>query len=140
MAKKAAPIAKKKTTRRKKRKNAKQALLHWPEKLSKSRRLPELELQGGPGTKIRPLKCASWSLALNPDFAHLTVTPKPRTAATTKKWYNCFSLMGHGYNFVAKLGKTTRVLVSHPICTEYSDKQLVFSFMLAPKPVVPVDF
>lgn len=129
-----------KRPRRKSATRSKPPLLHWPDNLQNGRRLPALELHASAGAKLRPLKCATWGLTLNPDFGHLTITPKPRTEATVRKWRDCFSLMGNGNDFIAKLGRSVKVLVRRPICySSYGEKLIVFSFLLARKPVVPVD-
>lgn len=114
-------------------------LTHWPDSAYQSRRLPTLELEACPEAKLRPLKCAAWAISLNPDFGHLTVEPKPNTNATAQKWRECFGMLGHNYNCVAKLSKTLKVLMQRPVCTESSSKRMVFSFVIPPKPPAPIE-
>lgn len=113
--------------------------IFWPDTPSNSRRALEIELTASENAKLRPLKCVNWSVSLNPDFGYLTVAPKAGTAATAQKWRDCFNSLGHDYDFVARISKTLAVLVSRPVCTDYSPKRLIFCFLVPPKPVAPLE-
>jgi hypothetical protein len=113
--------------------------IFWPNIPINSRRSLDIELTASENAKLRPLKCANWSVVLNPDFGYLTVVPKPGTAITAQKWKDCFSSLGHDYDFVARISKTMSVLVSRPVCTDHSPKRLVFCFLIPPKPVAPIE-
>jgi hypothetical protein len=103
------------------------------------RRLAEFTLIADSETKLRPLKCKTLTLASNLDFAYLTAVPKAGTDATVQKWRDCFSLLGHDHDFVAQLSKAVSVAVPKPVCVEYTSKQLVFCFLLPPKPRVSIE-
>jgi hypothetical protein len=106
---------------------------------AKNRRLTEITLIAGSETKLRPLKCQSWSLEQNPDFAYLTVVLKPNTKVTATRWRDCFGILGHSHDYVAQLSKTASIRVPRPVCLEANSSRLVFGFVLPPKPRVSIE-
>jgi hypothetical protein len=105
----------------------------------KVRRSTEITLEACAAANLRPLKCADYDISLNPDFGFLTVKPKPNTTATAEKWRDCFGMLGHNFDCVAKLSKSLTLTLNRPVCLECSAKRIVFSFWLPRKPVVSIE-